>query len=316
MRRCDTCRTLWLDPAPVGETLAAAYANYHTHTAPQRRGVVARLAEASRQAYLRDTSGYPHARATDRLVALPTAVWPARREIASYSVLGVPWVAGGRLLDVGCGDGRAAADIAAMGWTVTGIDNDPEAVEAAATRGIEARVGVLDDISFAESTFDVVVLRHAVEHLPSPGATLCAARRVVVPDGLVVIATPNAGSLLHRRYGRDWRGLEPPRHLQVFTRRGLEALAHSAGLEVTLSRTSSRGATELADASRSIAGGGSDDGRTRRRRFRIETIEERFALRRDPDAGEEIWLHARPGFTDPRHERSSEASARRSAGPT
>lgn len=47
-----------------------------------------------------------------------------------------------------------------------------------------------------------------------------------------MIRMPDAGGEAWRRYGVNWVGLDPPRHLHVFTARGLQVLAGRAGLEI------------------------------------------------------------------------------------
>lgn len=71
----------------------------------------------------------------------PFAVWPAvEREAVQY--------AGGRILDVGCGPGRAALYFQKQGHEVVGIDNSPLAIEVARERGVaDARVLSVTQVS-------------------------------------------------------------------------------------------------------------------------------------------------------------------------
>ncbi len=45
----------------------------------------------------------------------------------------------------------------------------------------------------------------------------------------MVIITPNSDSVAHRRFGKYWRGLEVPRHIQIFSRKGLDTCLEKAG---------------------------------------------------------------------------------------
>ena len=136
------------------------------------------------------------------------------------------------LLDVGCGDGSFLKTMSDRGWTVTGIDFD-----AAAIRGIRERLGVEAHVATARSMaaegrkFDVITASHVIEHVADPVGFLADCARLLKPGGRVIVKTPNAASLGHALFGPSWRGLEPPRHLYVFTRPSLIVCGEKAGLK-------------------------------------------------------------------------------------
>jgi SAM-dependent methyltransferase len=74
-----------------------------------------------------------------------------------------------------------------------------------------------------------VTLSHVIEHVHDPLAALREAFRVLKPGGHIWLATPNIGSLGHARFGADWRGLEPPRHLVLFNNNSLQKALDDAG---------------------------------------------------------------------------------------
>jgi len=115
------------------------------------------------------------------------------------------------------------------GWTATGIDADAEAVAAARSTGLDARAGALKSQGFPDAYFDVVLMSHVIEHLPDPIDELKECRRILKPSGSIVIATPNSLALGHRVFGRHWLGLDPPRHLQIFTPKALTRVLAMAG---------------------------------------------------------------------------------------
>ncbi len=57
---------------------------------------------------------------------------------------------------------------------------------------------------------------------------------------MVSIVTPNANSRAHARFGRHWRGLEPPRHVQIFSMESLRRIVSQAGFRIQKSWTSWR----------------------------------------------------------------------------
>ena len=64
---------------------------------------------------------------------------------------------GGRLLDVGCGDGGFLSFMSELGWSVCGVDPDPVAVENAVRRGLDARIGLLEADTFESDSFDAII---------------------------------------------------------------------------------------------------------------------------------------------------------------
>jgi SAM-dependent methyltransferase len=243
MKRCRRCGSLWLDPAPAPETLSQAYANYYTHHSATEvaapwwtRPSIRRLADA----YLGDSDGRVSA-----WCSAAAALVPHRVELALFSRLYLPQVPAGRLLDVGCGAGEQLAMMHGAGWRVRGLDVDPAAVRAARSRGFDVFEGDLPAAPFSDHAFDAITMVHVVEHLVRPHEHIAAARRLLAPGGRLVIVTPNAGSLGARWFGRAWRGLEPPRHIQVFTPSGLRRLLEQAGFALERLRTSARAAASL-----------------------------------------------------------------------
>jgi SAM-dependent methyltransferase len=135
----------------------------------------------------------------------------------------------GRLLDVGCGSGDWLVGMRGLGWSVEGTDPDIAATRAAAEQGVTAFCGFLEERRFPDDHFDVVCLNHVIEHLSSPLETLEECYRVLKPGGRLVVATPNTDSWSHRVFRGSWRGLEPPRHLHLFSRSSLSRAMRSAG---------------------------------------------------------------------------------------
>jgi SAM-dependent methyltransferase len=128
------------------------------------------------------------------------------------------------MLDVGCGNGAFLAQMRDYGWNVVGLDFDPNAVAAARTIGIEATCGALEMSTYPPESFDAVCLNHVIEHLYNPVETLHICRQILKPGGYLYVATPNIKSAGHARHQQFWRGLEPPRHLTLFSP---DALTHA-----------------------------------------------------------------------------------------
>jgi len=210
------CGLHWLNPMPEASDLAVAYETYYTHTDAARGADAA----ADRQSGSRPGSVYG--------IAMNLTGTTRARRLANESYLG--GVKPGRLLEVGCGDGSRLLRLRAQGWSVEGQDVDPQAAaHALAGSGITIHSGPLDALRLPVGHYDAIVMNHVIEHAVDPVGLLQECRRLLTPVGQVVIVTPNTASLGHRLFGDDWRPLEPPRHLFLFSVHNLPVLARKAG---------------------------------------------------------------------------------------
>jgi SAM-dependent methyltransferase len=247
LRRCPNpkCEIVWLDPTPVEEDISKAYRAYYTHESevPSEDNWARRLQSRIRTGYVRTKYHYHQDGQTrwDQLFTLLAYLDPIRRANFDFSVFYLKSTPHGRLLELGCGNGAKLKSMKELGWQVEGVDFDPVAVGQARERGITVHLGTLADQKFPDETFDAITASHFIEHLPDPLKTLQECRRLLKPGGLVVLLTPNAGSWGHRIYQADWRGLEPPRHLHIFTPSSLAGMCRLAGLNLGICRSTVRG---------------------------------------------------------------------------
>jgi len=302
IRRCpDTkCGTVWLDPMPVEEDIGKAYDSYCTHEADVRPadGWARRLYFRMQLGYLRTKYHYrPDGRNRwDLLFTLLAYLNPIRRAGFESSVFYLRPKPYARLLDLGCGSGAMLKSMQDLGWQVEGVDFDPAAVEKARERGLTVHLGTLADQNFPDETFDAIVASHFIEHIPDPLKTLQECRRILKPRGHLVMITPNADSWGHRLYKADWRGLEPPRHLIIFTPLAMAAICRQAGLNPTRCRAIIR-ASGILTASGMLRRTGKVEF-TRPTAWTLRLWEETRGLAQwagsfvDPAAGEEVLLIA------------------------
>jgi SAM-dependent methyltransferase len=143
----------------------------------------------------------------------------------------------GSALEVGCGRGRFLETLVERGWKATGIEPDPEAAATARAAGLGVLTGTLDEAA-VEGSYDVVVMRHALEHVPSPRLCLQRCAELVTPGGHLFLSLPNFDSLERRILGRWWGDYDIPRHLYHFSRPTLEPLLGASGFAVESIRTS------------------------------------------------------------------------------
>jgi SAM-dependent methyltransferase len=139
---------------------------------------------------------------------------------------------GSQVLDVGCAVGTFLQRLRrCYGASVTGVDfKDLSAAES--LEGIEFHCDLFYEAPLAEERFDLVTMWHFLEHDYDPMRSLRTARRVLKPDGRLVIEVPRLDSRTFRWFGDRWPGLQAPQHTVLFDRARLERAVEQAGFDV------------------------------------------------------------------------------------
>jgi SAM-dependent methyltransferase len=138
----------------------------------------------------------------------------------------------GRLLDVGCNEGRGLSLYADNGFQAEGLELNESAAALARGRGFRVHTAPLGQFKPREP-FDVVVMANVLEHAWDPVVMLAEVRRLLRPGGEVWISCPNAASLWRRVFGRAWVNWHVPFHLWHFSPATLQAVLAQAGYEIT-----------------------------------------------------------------------------------
>ncbi len=145
-----------------------------------------------------------------------------------------------RVLDLACFEGELLDAFRAEGWRTFGCDPSERATEAARAKGHTIWLGGIEDalrVIPADERFDLVVLAHTLEHATEPLAALQRSARLLEPDGLILVSTPNLDSAQIDRFGPTWAHWHPPFHRFVFSARTLAGLAAASGLRMLRSRS-------------------------------------------------------------------------------
>ena len=112
----------------------------------------------------------------------------------------------GLVLEVGCGEGELAQRMTVeLDAAVIAIDQSERMAELARARGVDARVGDVQDLPFADASFDVVVAAWMLYHVPDLDRGIGELARVLRPGGRLVAAT-NASD--HLREMLDLAGVD------------------------------------------------------------------------------------------------------------
>ena len=154
----------------------------------------------------------------------------------------------GRLLEIGCGNGRLLHLARQDGWTVRGLELSPFLAESVNQRlGIEVEVAnFLEYRSPDGGRYDLVLLRHVLEHLPDCRGALNSIGSLLREGGRALLEFPNIEALdlrfqrwmrktgLHRRkYPEGYR----PGHCNEFCRESFEYLLNATGFELVVWET-------------------------------------------------------------------------------
>ena len=234
MYRCGGCGSGFLNPRPTPGSIALAYANYYTHaqTGGVKRGAISwwkqrRISE--RNYYLNTHFGY------DLQPAAKSWLFLSRRRRQRFDryagYLHFPGT-GARLMDIGCGNGSFLWQMRALGWDVCGIEPDPQSATQARAAGLEVRAELWPQPPGREPHFDAITMFHVIEHVHNPVQMLGDCWKLLKPGGQIMIATPNYGASGREYFGGDWRGLEIPRHLVLFTEKSLWDAMERSGFRV------------------------------------------------------------------------------------
>lgn len=201
--QCPACGLLYLNPRPDRDSIGQYYPDLGYHAFQQTAGLKERLLARRRESEAAD-------------------LLRGRRPNP-------------RTLEIGCGTGELLATLRAYGADVIGVEPNGAAARAAHERhGLTVLTGMLDDClpELAPGSFDLVVMKYALEHVGSPRATLTQIAGLLRPGGVGVFWVPNAASLDAALFGAAWRGLDAPRHLYIFTPATMRRYAEAVGLRV------------------------------------------------------------------------------------
>lgn len=144
----------------------------------------------------------------------------------------------GRWLDIGCGRGTLLRAAGAEGWEAVGTEVAPVLVDSMRAQGLDARLGLTEELDLPCGGFDVISAIEVIEHIPDPDGFIAQAARLLRPGGAMYITTPHVRGISGRLLGTDWSVVAPPEHLQLLSVTGVDAALSRHGLKrVSLATT-------------------------------------------------------------------------------
>jgi ubiquinone/menaquinone biosynthesis C-methylase UbiE len=135
----------------------------------------------------------------------------------------------GRILDIGAGVGDFLAVAKNDGWKTIGIEPSEKAKEIAKTKG----VSFVEELSQLENnSFDVITMWHVLEHVPNLENQIAELKRLIKPNGTIIIAVPNFKSFDAKYYGKFWAAFDVPIHFWHFSKIAIEKLFSVQNLQL------------------------------------------------------------------------------------
>lgn len=198
---CPNCQLLFTSPRPAPEKIGVYYKseNYYSHQ-ENKHGIIPRIYEAVKT-----------------------------RNLQYKTKLALGDLPVGNLLDIGCGVGDFLLQAHRQGWNIQGIEPSEDA-------GIIAckKLGFLplkpnQSNTLPDASFDVITMWHVLEHVDDLPQQILELRRLLKPNGRLLIAVPNFKSFDATYYKALWAAWDVPRHLNHFSVHSIDNILSSNG---------------------------------------------------------------------------------------
>ena len=138
---------------------------------------------------------------------------------------------GKKLLEIGCGTGVFLARAKKHGFNCEGLELSSYAADFVRKMGIPVETKSIEDANFSSGTWDAIVMREVIEHLPHPLESLRTIHSWLKPGGVLFMATGNYDSPERKLRGADWFYFMPEGHLYYFSNRTMVRYLRKAGFK-------------------------------------------------------------------------------------
>ncbi len=135
----------------------------------------------------------------------------------------------GNLLDIGAGTGDFLNHAKNSGWNCVGIEPNEKAKNIAISKGVNF-TNTLEELE--NNSFDVITMWHVLEHIPDLENHIKTLKKLLKPNGTIIIAVPNYKSFDAKHYDSFWAAYDVPRHLWHFSKTSIQKLFKKENLEL------------------------------------------------------------------------------------
>ena len=138
----------------------------------------------------------------------------------------------GKLLDVGCGTGNFLRKMKKYNMNCYGVEPNDFDKKNAKKHKLKIFHGTLTQAKYQENYFDLITINHVLEHVNNPTRILKELRRILKPNGTIIIRVPQIDSLAHQLFKEYWVHLDIPRHLYHYSTTTLKKYAKKTGFKI------------------------------------------------------------------------------------
>jgi len=213
--RCKKCWLAFLNPQPSMKELEPHYGSDYYSMGEAKPSAIAKL--------IFDTYYLKNGNPLLKLLFLP---------FKPLMIRTVPFVQGGKLLDVGCGAGNFLAQIKSRGMKLCGVEPGKFDKKFIKKHGLNIFQGTLEQAKYPKNYFDIITMNQVFEHLNNQKETLRELRRILKPGGTLVIAVPQRRCLNYLIFGKYWQHIDIPRHLIVPSIKNMKSYVKEAGFKI------------------------------------------------------------------------------------
>lgn len=135
----------------------------------------------------------------------------------------------GNLLDIGAGTGDFLLTAKQNGWETIGVEPSEKAKGIAIGKGIKFSDSTQD---LESHSFDVITMWHVLEHIPNLEIQIKELKRLVKPNGTIIIAVPNFKSYDANYYGKFWAAFDVPIHFWHFSKKAIQLLFQKENIKL------------------------------------------------------------------------------------
>jgi 2-polyprenyl-3-methyl-5-hydroxy-6-metoxy-1,4-benzoquinol methylase len=135
----------------------------------------------------------------------------------------------GKILDIGAGVGDFLATAHQNGWETIGVEPNPKAREIAEKKGVSF---VDKTENLLDNSFDIITMWHVLEHVPDLEIQLNELKRLLKPNGHIIIAVPNFKSFDANYYKEYWAAFDVPIHFWHFSKTAIKLIFEKKNIKL------------------------------------------------------------------------------------
>jgi 2-polyprenyl-3-methyl-5-hydroxy-6-metoxy-1,4-benzoquinol methylase len=145
------------------------------------------------------------------------------------------------LLDIGCGAGIFLDCVNKLGWKSIGVDSSKAAIKYSKLKGLNVKLGKIEQLKLNPNSFDVITIFQTIEHLDNPLKIMQKVNKLLRPNGIFLLTTPNENSFMAKIMGKKWFGYRNIEHIFFYNQNSLKLMLIKAGFkEVNITEENGR----------------------------------------------------------------------------